>query len=333
MNLVSVSFERDVAGVQIVRNNIVFYSSLLLLECLFWGIGNPAVKIVLRDISPFYCLSIRFIMAFLIFMALFGKRFAREMRRSYLFPGIVVSFFTALSFATSNIALMYTSSTIVGFLIALAVIFTPLLARILLGSRVNPFLILPITTVVLGMYYLCGAGGAFSFGAGEFYALLSSVAGAFMLVVSSRYLTGDMNPFVISVLQTGLIGIYCLPLALFFEDAPNLSAITFSAWLWIFYLAAACSCVAYIIQNSALRKVPSTQVALIFCSEPLFTAGASYFMLGETLNGAGVFGAALITLSIVAASLIPEEFNYRSTPLRIGRIRIKKAMRHVKRNR
>lgn len=316
--------------VEIVKHNTLFYGSLLLLECLFWGIGNPIIKIVLESITPFYGLTIRFALAFLIFMVISGKRFVSRMRREYLFPGIIVSFFTALAFATSNLALMRTSSTVTGFLMALAVIFTPFLARFFLGTRVNPVLCLPITLVVLGMYYLCGASGIFEFGAGEAYAVFSSVACACMLVASGKYMMGDIDPFVISVLQTGMICLYCLPFALYLEEVPIFSAVPLTGWLGIIYLAATCSCAAYIIQNLALSRVPSTYVALLFCSEPIFTAIASYFLLGETLNGRGVFGAALITVSITIASIIPVEYDSRSSLARIGRIRTKKAIRDIK---
>lgn len=328
-----ITYQRKVLYmVKIIKNNTFFYGSLLLLECFFWGTGNPIIKIAMKDIMLFYGLTIRFAIAFMIFLALYGKRFVKEMRRQYLIPGIIISFFTTFVFATSYLALLNTSSTIAGFLMGMAVIFTPLLARFFLGTRINPILILPITLVIIGMYYLCGATGTFSFKAGEFYALLSSASCACMLVASSKYITNDVNPFVMSVMQTGMIALYCLPLALLFEEAPVLSSISFLDWLAILYLAAACSCAAYIIQNTALSKVPSTYVALIFCSEPLFTAIMSYFILGEVLNSRGFFGAVLITISIALASITPDEYNYRTSPMRIGRIRIKKAIRHIIRN-
>lgn len=317
---------------QIVKNNTILYGSLLLLQCFLWGVGNPIIKIMLRDITPFYALTVRYVVAFLIFIALFGRRFFREMRREYIIPGLVISFFTAVAISTSNLALMYTQSTIAGFLMGLAVIFTPPLARVFLGARMNPVLALPISLVVLGMYYLCGSAGAFTFGWGEFYAVFSSFAAAFMLVFSSKYLTNYLNPFVISVMQTGIMALYCFPFALIFESAPVFSEIPWIVWLETFYLAAACSCAAYIIQNTALGKVPSTYVALIFCSEPLLTAVASYFLLGETLTGKGILGAAMIMISIAIASLIPQELDDRWMPLRIGRIHTKKILRSINRN-
>ena len=71
------------------------------------------------------------------------------------------------------------------------------------------------------------------------------------------------------------------------------------------YLAVACTCIAYILQNIALRKVSATFVSLAFCTEPVFTAIASFFILGERLSLAGLAGAVLIAIGITLASVMP----------------------------
>jgi drug/metabolite transporter (DMT)-like permease len=62
------------------------------LQCLFWGIGNPVMKIGLDFIPPFYCLSVRYIFAFLIFMMFLGKRVASNMKASHLLPFVIAAF-------------------------------------------------------------------------------------------------------------------------------------------------------------------------------------------------------------------------------------------------
>lgn len=291
------------------------------------------VKIIMEDITPFYGIVIRFVLAFTVFIIFCGRHFIREIKREYLLPGVIISLCTALAFVASYFALMNTTSTTAGFLMGLSVLFTPFLARFFLGARLNPILIFPIAFVILGMYYLCGASGAFVLGVGELCALLSSAAAACMIVASAKYLTDDIDPLVISVIQTGMVAIYCIPFALLLEEVPVWRTIPMSCWLAILYFAVACSCIAYIIQNLAFSKVPSVYAALIFCSEPIFTAIASYFMLGEVLNNRGLFGSALIMVSITIASIIPNEYDHRSRPLRMGRIQFKKALRYVKKKR
>lgn len=317
---------------RVVKNNTLFYGSLLLIQCLFWGMGNPIIKIMLEDITLFYSLTIRFVIASALFLIFLRNQLARKMRREYIVPCLVVSFFTALVFATSNLALMYTQSTIAGFLMGLAIIFTQPMARLFLGIRMNPIQYIPMTMVVVGMYYLCGASGEFTFGLGEFFAIFCSFCAACMLVASSKYLTTDIDPFIFSIMQTVMMTFYFLAAALIFETPPALFAIPGSVWLATMYLAVTCTCMAYIIQNTALAKVPPSYAALIFCSEPIFTAVTSYFLLGETLGRAGLFGAALIMASIIFASVIPQDNAYRPAPLRIARVGTKKALRYIRKN-
>lgn len=285
----------------------MLYESLLLLECLLWGIGNPVMKIGLEVVPPLFCLSVRYILAFLIFMPFLGKRVFANVTRKHLVPYLIISAFTAGAFITSAFALIYTTATNTGFLMSTAVIFTPFLSYIILKSQIDKKHIMPIIIVTAGLYLLCsGNGGSFAFGLGEFFALLCAISGAGMLVFSSKYLQ-KMDPLATTVMQTGFTGVFCVIFSLIFEDIPKLTEIPPVGWGAIIYLAIGCTCLAYLFQNIALRHVSATYVALAFCSEPIFTAIASYFLLGELLSVKGFIGAALIMASIVMASLMPEQ--------------------------
>lgn len=292
------------------EKSTAFYAALLLLECLVWGIGNPVMKVGLTVVPPLYCLSIRYFLAFLLFLLFFGKRVFTGMKRSYLKPYLIISAFTAASFITSAFALMLTTATNTGFLMSTAVIFTPFFAIFLTHSKLNKKHLLPIAIVVAGLYLLCGGGSTFSLGAGELFALLCAVTGALMLVFSSKYIK-EMDPIITTTIQTGFTGLFCLAFAIPFEKFPGFTGIPAMGWGVIVYLAVFCTCVAYLFQNISLRRVPASYVALIFCSEPIFTAVASYVILGERLSAKGLFGAALIMAGILIASLRkdPEAIN------------------------
>ncbi len=186
-----------------------------------------------------------------------------------------------------------------------SVIFTPLLSFFILKSKIDKKHFIPIAIVTVGLFLLCSGGGSFSLGPGEVLALICAITGAGMLVFSSKYLK-DMDPFATTVMQTGFTGLFCLIFSLLFEDMPNLASIPMMGWWVIIYLAVGCTCVAYLIQNIALRHVSATYTALAFCSEPIFTAIASYIMLHEVLSVKGFIGAILILASIVVASLMPD---------------------------
>lgn len=284
------------------KNNTVLYGALILLQCLLWGIGNPVGKICLETLPPFFCLAIRYSLAFVLFLLFFYKKICAQFRKEHVPNCIVVGLFTAASFTFSTLALKYAEATIVGFLLSLSVVFTPILSFFILRQRAGKKLIFVILIAVVGLYFLCGNGGSFSFGLGEIYALLSAFTGAGMLTYSSKHVS-DVGPVALSTAQSAVTAIVSLIFALIFEDFHSLAHVSAEGWWSVLYLAVACTCIAYSLQNIALRRVSATFVSLAFCTEPIFTVIASFFLLGERLSLIGFLGAVLIVVGIVLASL------------------------------
>lgn len=281
-----------------------FYGGLVLLQCLIWGIGNPITKISVETIPPFYCMGIRFTLAFALFMLVFGKKIIPQLKKEYFSHCLVIGLFTAASFIFSTFALHLTDATIVGFLLAFSVVFTPVLSFFILKQKISGKLALIILLVVVGLYFLCANGGSFTFGIGELMALLSALAGAGMLIYSSRHVS-DIGPLALSASQSAVTAAVSFFFAVIFEDVRDVSQAAPEGWAAVVYLAVGCTCVAYILQNIALRKVSATFVSLAFCTEPVFTAIASFFILGERLSPFGLAGAFLIAVGIAMASLLP----------------------------
>ena len=123
-----------------------------------------------------------------------------------------------------------------------------------------------------------------------------------MLTYSSKHVS-DMGPMALSTAQSAVTAIVSLVFALIFEDFHSLAHVSAEGWWSVLYLAVACTCVAYSLQNIALSRVSATFVSLAFCTEPIFTVIASFFLLGERLSLIGFIGAALIVVGIVLASL------------------------------
>lgn len=278
-----------------------FYGGFVLLECVLWGIGNPVTKIGASLIPPFTCLALRFLLAFALFAVFAGKRVLTGLRRGRLWPCLAVCVCTALSFGLSTFSVVLTTATNAGFLMSLSVLFTPVLSTVFLGQRFNSRSLLPVALVTAGLYFLCASPAGFAFGWGEALALASSAALACTLVLSANYL-GDIDPMAMSAAQAGFTGAACLVLALVFEGPPQLSQISAAGWGAVVYLAAGCTCAAYLLQNLALCKIPANTVSLLLCTEPIFTAAAAALLLGETLSGRGWLGAGMVLASLVLAS-------------------------------
>lgn len=282
------------------RNTL--YGGFILLECVLWGLGNPVLKLTGGIIPPFTLIAFRFIVAFAFFMIFFGKRVIANLKGVRWPQTLAVCLFTALAFSLGTFALMYTDAVIAGFLMGLAVLFTPFLEPLLLRKRFNWKIVPLVLIVCVGMYLLCG-GGAFSFGIGELLAILCSLAFAIMLTLSEKYV-GDMDTITLSTLQCGVAGILGIILALAFDGMYDFTQMTAEGAFGVLYLALGSTCLAYVLQNKAMRHIPATFASLAFCTEPVFTTLFSYLLLGERLQGMGFVGAGIILAGVMAASVI-----------------------------
>lgn len=257
-----------------INNSHNKYIIFILLQSFLYGLGNPLTKIAFASITPLWCLAFRFGLAFSLFAIFFATRLRKQLQAlsasQYLPAGLCM----ASAYISCNLALEGTTATNVGFIMSLSVIFAPLLSIIVL-QRPYKLSHLPIQLlVILGMYLLCSNGGMFSFNQGDLWALLTavSVAGA-----------------------------------LLFGDISTITKIQPEAWAVVIYLAITCTCLAYFLQNAALKFLSSSLVSMLQCTQPILTAAASYFLLNEKLTFTGMSGAVIILACIISENILEKK--------------------------
>lgn len=277
----------------------------ILLQNTLYGFGDPISKAAYEVLPVFSLLTVRYAIALLFMVLVFGKRILRGLRACSWRDWIVPALCIGGAYVVGNIALKLTAATSVAFLRSLSTVMTPLLAmavyRRFLGKKHIPILIL----VVVGLYLLCGLGGLSGFGWGEVFALLSA------LFVSGSLIFGEnaldrVDPVTLTAVQTAASVVMALVCTLFFEKGMHLQGATMTHWAIILYLALACTFAGYFLQNAALLHISARIVALLQCICPVMTAIFSWLLLGETLSAAGLIGAAIL-LSCVAAETIQKD--------------------------
>lgn len=282
------------------RGSTLPYALLILLQSVLYGFGNPLSKIGFRSITVLWCLGIRFSAAAVLMLLLFGRRTVRTLRAAQVKAWLPCSLAMAVAYASCNMALQFTTATNVGFLMSLPVLFTPALAWLLL-KRPYPRRIIPVQlAVIVGLYLLCcgGESGSFTFGIGEVLGLVCALALAAALVFSERSLPG-IDPVSMATAQATVTGVLCLTAALLFDDVTVLPQVTTTAWLVVAYLALTCTCLSYVLQDTALTRLSSYTVSLLQCTQPILTAACSYLLLRERLTAVGLTGAAIIVACVV----------------------------------
>ncbi len=279
------------------------YMGFILLQSVIYGFGNPLTKIAFESITPFWSLSVRFTMAFVVFMLFFGKRIIDSLRSVKPNNYLPASICMAAAYITCNLALNWTSATNVGFLMSLPVIFAPILALLVYKVKYRLIHIPVQIVVVVGLYLLCFDGSSFVFGKGEVTALITAISIAGALVFGEESLK-QLDAVAVSAAQAGITALISLPCALIFESTEVLGQVTLPAWAVVLYLAIFCTNIAYMLQNSALKHISAQAVSMLQCTQPILTAIISYFILNEKLSNQGMVGAAIIIICIIAENII-----------------------------
>lgn len=279
---------------------------LILLQSLLYGFGDPISKFVF-DVMPVYSLLVlRYSMALVVLLLLFGKRIWKGLKQCSVKDWILPTLCMSGAYVVNNIALDLTAATSVAFLRSLATVMTPLLA-LAAYRRTYRWQHIPIQClVVVGLYLLCGLGGLSGFGLGEVLSLLSALLLAGSLVFGEHALE-RVDPITLSTLQVAasvLMAAICAPI---FNGGLHLELTTPTIWAIITYMAIGCTLAGYLLQNAALTTLSSRTAALLQCACPVLTAVFSRFVLGERLSVAGVIGAVIILICVVAETLLENE--------------------------
>ena len=279
---------------------------LILLQSLLYGFGDPISKFAF-DVMPVYSLLVlRYSMALVVLLLLFGKRIWKGLKQCSVKYWLLPTLCMSGAYVVNNIALDLTAATSVAFLRSLATVMTPLLA-LAAYRRTYRWQHIPIQClVVVGLYLLCGLGGLSGFGLGEVLSLLSALLLAGSLVFGEHALE-RVDPITLSTLQVAasvLMAAICAPI---FNGGLHLELTTPTIWAIITYMAIGCTLAGYLLQNAALTTLSSRTAALLQCACPVLTAVFSRFVLGERLSVAGVIGAVIILICVVAETLLENE--------------------------
>lgn len=290
------------------KNSVGKYKLFIMLECLAWGVGNPITRYVYESMTPFCYMVVRFAIAALIFFLFFYKQIIKDLKWEKIKGCAIVGVFMGGAYIFANLAIAESMVTIAGFLTGTSVVFTSLFSVIFLKAKLGKKFLAILIMVILGMYLLCcGGTGEFAFGFGEICGLLSAACLGSALLFSAKYIK-DVTPYTLSAIQCAVTAILCIPFALWLEDFSCITNALLVSWAALAYITLGCTVLAFMLQNVSLKHLSPIFVSLVFAMEPIFTAIASFLLLGETIGIVGIIGSVLIMAGIIAVSFMNESY-------------------------
>ena len=274
----------------------------LALVCVtaVWGLTFVMVQDAVARTPVLNFLAWRFLLAGLLVTAL-AHRPLRSLGRAGWRAGAWMGAFLTAGYVLQTYGLTRTTAAHSGFITGLFVVFTPLLAAVVLRRRPSPLVVACVCLSLLGLALLAGVGGGLH-PLGDGLTVGCALAFAAHILVTDRGTAGHAVAALLAV-QLTLCGVACA-IAAAAADQLALPP-TSSVWGALLVTALFASALAFFVQTAAQRLVSPERTALILAAEPAFAGLFAYLLKDERLSGAGWVGAGLILTAIVLVELVP----------------------------
>src|SRR5574338_579193 len=270
---------------------------LMLLVALVWGTSYGVTKQALAFYPVLGFLAVRFLITCALLLPVLARADALP-RRNALIAGLPLGGLLLAIMLCETFGVAHTKAANAAFLISLCVVLTPFAEWWLLRRRPGGTILL-CTLVSLAGAALLGGGPDARLGLGDGLMLLAAVLRAIMVCVTSRLMRHHPAPALpLTAVQTGVVGLGCLALALLIPGGLPPLPVQTAFWYATVYLVLGCTVFAFFANNWALHHSSPTRVALLGGTEPVFGALFAMLWLGEEFGLRAWIGGALI----VAAS-------------------------------
>ena len=280
------------------RPRTLLATGALLLTTASWGSTFFLIKELLDRVPTLDFLAIRFAIAGLLMFAV-AHRAVLSLSRQVLRRAVLVGAIYGVAQILQTAGLAHTAASVSGFITGMYVVCTPLLAAVLLRTR--------ITAVTWGAVLLAAVGlgvltlDGFSVGYGEALTFVASVLYALHIVALGAWSTAR-DSLGMSVVQLLVIAVVCLVATA--PDGVVLPA-RGTDWLAIVYMALVAGALALVAQTWAQSQLSPTRTAIVMSMEPVFAAFFAVLLGGEGVSGRMVLGGALVLTAMLVVEAGP----------------------------
>ncbi len=260
-----------------------------------WGVTFVQVQNALALYPLFAFLTVRFAIS-TIALAPFAWTPLRALPREGFLAGVGVGALLAAAYGLQTAGLDLTTVASTGFITGLYVVFTPLLALALFGTRVPRALWAGVALAVLGLLLLSGVPGGST--VGNALVLASALAAAFQIAAMERF-APRYDPRALTFLQmaTSLVGFAVLAVVLGQVEVPR----GWTVWGALLVTGLFAGALGYLVATWVQARTTAARAALVFTLEAPFAALFGVLLADEVLGWAGWLGCAVMMTGIVLA--------------------------------
>ncbi|MBT3360249.1 MAG: DMT family transporter [Rhodospirillales bacterium] len=282
---------------------------LLLVTALIWGSTFTVQQLAMEHIGPMLYTGARFLLGALVVLpfAIWQMRKLSTEQDWRLDRGDLIGLAVTGSalFAGAllqQIGIKYTTVANAGFLTALYVPLTPIIALIALRQFPH-WAVWPAAVGCTAGAYVLSGGDITAISAGDLWVIAGSLFWAIHVLMVGYMARRTRAPFVVATAQFAVCAIWGIawggatePVS--FEILRD--AIPYTIYGGVFSVG-----IGFTLQVVAQQHTPSPDAAIILSSETVFAAMTGMVILGEVLSVAGYMGCAMILAGVLAVELLP----------------------------
>lgn len=282
---------------------------LLLIAALIWGVTFSLQQMAMAHIGPAYFTGIRFALGAMALLPLaiwevrkLRKQSDWQLARPHMAGMLAVGCALFLGAWLQQVGIASTTVANAGFLTALYVPMTPILALIFLRRLPHPA-IWPAAAACLGGAYLMAGGSMDVMRDGDLWVIGGALFWALHILLVGWVSMRTGAPFLISCVQFSVCGVLGLSwggVAEVITWDGFMGALPMIAFAGLFSTA-----VGFTLQVVGQRHTPAADAAVILSAETVFAVLAGAVLLDERIGALGLAGGALILAGVLAVELLP----------------------------
>ena len=270
----------------------------LLSVTAVWGSTFVLIKDLLARMSVVDFLAARYAIGAVVALALFARPVCR-LGRVQIARGLLLGLLYGLGQLLQTWGLDLIEPSVSGFVTGTYVIFTPILATIVLRQRMSAIVWLAVALATLGLGLLTLRGVAI--GMGVWLTMAAAVLYALQIIGLSQW-SRPGDALGLSAVQMLAIALVCLVATL--PHGPKLPPDR-EAWFAVLYMALIAGAFAMVLQTWAQSQLSATRSAIMMTGEPVFAAAFAVAFGTDLLGWRMLVGGGLIVAAMYLVEIVP----------------------------
>ncbi|ASY13455.1 EamA-like transporter family protein [Candidatus Nanopelagicus hibericus] len=269
-----------------MKTKAFLYAGLLATTAV-WGGSFVVMKDSLERQDVYSFLASRFILAAL-FMFLYRPNSLRGLDRKFILRASVAGLLLGSGFIFQTFGLTKATVSNTGFITGLYLVFTPLIAWIILKKHVVKIQWLAVAVATIGLYLIAYNG--ISIGLGEILVLISAILFAAQIVALSEWSDGK-NAYALTLIQILVSSVIFLLLTI--KDGYQLPP-DGSVWSAVFFTAFFATFLGFLIQVKAQSMMSATAAGVLLAMEVPFALVFGLYFDNDPLTLRIISGGTLV---------------------------------------